>query len=159
VGVVAGTTVQIEELAEDEDSSVACMIMPSVVLGSGSESEEEVSPLTVLHLCWACMLMGPVADELITVNSMLDCGAHIILIDSVLVKKLGLCHFHLHNPLPICVALNNLTTSESHLYEYVKIAPYSPDPAWTSQTVKAVVTLKLCVPLLLGLPFLTVNHI
>jgi hypothetical protein len=45
------------------------------------------------------------------------------------------------------------------LYEYVKITPFSPDSAYVSRTIKAVVTPNLCVPLLLGLPFLAVNHI
>jgi hypothetical protein len=41
----------------------------------------------------------------------------------------------------------------------MKISPYMPNSAWTSRSVKAVVTEKLCVLLLLGLPFLTMNHI
>jgi len=90
---------------------------------------------------------------------MLDCGAHIVSIDDMLADALGLCHFHLHKPLPISVALNNSALLNSHLYEYIKIVPYAPDSAWVGQTIKAVVTPKLCVPLLLGLPFLTVNHI
>lgn len=49
--------------------------------------------------------------------------------------------------------------SDSHLYEYVKITQYTVDAAWMSHSVKAVITPMLCVPLLLGLPFLTVNHI
>lgn len=81
-----------------------------------------------------------------------------MLIDSTLVKELGLRHFRLHKLLPISVALNNLTTSESHLYKYIKIAPYSLDSAWTSRTLKAIVTPKLCVPILLRLPFLSINH-
>lgn len=41
----------------------------------------------------------------------------------------------------------------------MKIAPYAPDSAWTSQTVKAVITPNLCVPVLFGLPFLSINCI
>lgn len=106
-----------------------------------------------------CSLIGPSADEPITVNSMLDCGAHIVLINSMLADQLGLCWFCLHVPLPISIALNNSSTSDSHLHEYVKLAPYTPGSAWMSRAVKVIVTPGLCVPLLLGLPFLTVNHI
>lgn len=53
-----GTMSQIEEVSEGENSFVAGAVMPSAVLGSGSEMEEEVSPLMVPHLRWACMLMG-----------------------------------------------------------------------------------------------------
>jgi hypothetical protein len=90
---------------------------------------------------------------------MLDCGAHVVLISETLVCRLGLCCFRLHKPLPISVALNNTTSSNSHLYEYVKITPFSPDSAYVSLTIKAVVMPSLCVPLLLGLPFLAMNHI
>jgi hypothetical protein len=103
--------------------------------------------------------VGPSVDELFTVDSMLDCGAHVMLISKALVCLLGLRRFRLHKPLPISVALNNTTSSDSHLYEYVKITPFSPDSAYVSRTIKAVVMPNLCVPLLLGLPFLAVNHI
>lgn len=33
------------------------------------------------------------------------------------------------------------------------------DSAWTSRTIKAVITPMLCLPLLLGLPFLSINQI
>jgi hypothetical protein len=90
---------------------------------------------------------------------MLDCGAHIVLIDAMLVKSLGLCRFCLHKPLLISVALNNSTSSDSHLYEYVKIALFAPDSSYISRTIKAIVMPSLCVPLLLGLPFLVTNNI
>jgi hypothetical protein len=90
---------------------------------------------------------------------MLDCGAHVVLIDDALVGKLGLCRFCLHKPLPISVALNNLNASENYLHECVKIVPFALNSAWTSCTVKAVVTLNLCVPILLRIPFLTANCI
>lgn len=144
MGAVTSSSAHIEDVEGSNESYVAGVVMPSAVLGSGSKTEEEVSPLTVSHLCWMCTLMGPSADEPVTVMGMLNCGAHVVLIDSLLVDQLGLHCFHLHKLLPISVALNNTTTSESHLYEYVKIALYAPNSAWTSQTVKAVVTEKLC---------------
>lgn len=41
VGVVVGALAHIEELDNDENSFVAGAVMPSAVLGSGSEMEEE----------------------------------------------------------------------------------------------------------------------
>jgi hypothetical protein len=73
--------------------------------------------------------------------------------------QLGLRRFRLHKPLPISVALNNSTTSDSHLHEFVRIAPFAPNSAWVSCTVKAIIVPHLCVPLLLRLPFLTANQI
>jgi hypothetical protein len=68
-------------------------------------------------------------------------------------------HHRLHEPLPISVAVNNTSCSNSHLYEYVKIALFAPDSSYVSCTVKAIITPGLCVPLLLGLPFLVSNNI
>jgi hypothetical protein len=82
------------EDVEEMDSSLVGAIMPSAVLGAGSESEEDMSaPLTVAHLQWLCCLMGPLVDEPITVKTMLDCRAHIVLIDELLVRLLGLRQF------------------------------------------------------------------
>jgi hypothetical protein len=104
--------------------------------------------------------MGLLVDEPIIVKMMLDCRAYIILINDVLVCFLGFCQFLLHKPLPISVTLNNATSSSnSHLHEYVKIAPFAPDSSYVSCMIKAIIMLKLCVPLLLGLPFLSANHI
>lgn len=146
------------EIDNDASSHVGA-VMLSAVLGAGSESEDDVSaPMTVQHLLWRCSILGPAVDTPTIVKSMLDCGAHIVLIDAALVKHLGLCRFHLHKPLPILVALNNSTCSDSHLYEYVKIAPFTPDSSYVSRMIKAIV-MNLCVPLLLGLPFLVANNI
>jgi hypothetical protein len=158
VGAVTSSS-HIVEVDDDVPSHVGA-VMPSAVLGAGSESEEDVSaPLTVQHLLWVCALLGPAVDNPTIVKSMLDCGAHVVLIDAALVKSLGLRRFCLHKPLPISVALNNSTSSDSHLYEYVKITPFAPDSSYVSRTIKAIVTPSLCVPLLLGLPFLVTNNI
>lgn len=158
VGVMTSTS-HVNDVEESELSLVGA-VMPSTVLGADSESEEDVSaPLTIAHLQWLCSLLGPAFNEPLTVTSMLDCGAHVVLIDSTLVSLLGLHCFCLHKPLPISMALNNTLTSDSHLYEYVKLSPVTPDLSYVSCSIKAIITPGLCVPLLLGLPFLTVNNI
>jgi hypothetical protein len=134
--------------------------MPSGVLGSGSELEDDVSaPLTVKHMHWLCLLLGPSVNKPLTVKGMLDCGAHMVLINEALVALVGLCHFCLHKPLPISVAVYNTTWSDSHLHEYIKIAPFAPDSSYVSHTIKAVITPGLSVLLLLRLPFLVMNNI
>jgi hypothetical protein len=45
------------------------------------------------------------------------------------------------------------------LTDYVKLSCMSPDSLFTSKTVRALVAQNLCTPILLGLPFLTHNHI
>jgi hypothetical protein len=81
IGVIMPS--HIEE-SEDTESSLVGAVMPSGILGAGSESEDDVSvPLTVKHLHWLCFLLGPLVNEPLTVKGMLDCGAHVILIGRV----------------------------------------------------------------------------
>jgi hypothetical protein len=155
VGAVT-TTIQ------DENSMTVGAIMPSAVLGSGSDSgddDEVCTPIILRHFKWSCNLFGTVADFPITVNGMLDCGAHIVLIDPGLVEKLKIHRFKLNKPIPVTVAIQEDGIKVSHLYEYGKLSVSSPNNAWMSSTIKAVLAPNLCVPLLLGSPFLVSNHI
>jgi hypothetical protein len=134
--------------------------MPSSVLDAGDTTDEEVcAPLTSCHFRWLCKLSGPNAEFPSTVNSMIDIGAHGVFIDPNLIDKLGFCCFKLHDPLRIKLTLKNGQKSSVSLTEYVKIRPYSSDSVWTSITIKAIIVPGLCVPLLLGIPFLESNHI
>jgi hypothetical protein len=56
-------------------------------------------------------------------------------------------------------ALQNRKKYSTSLYEYVKIRLSSSDVSWTSITLKAIIAPGLCVPILLGIPFLESNHI
>jgi hypothetical protein len=49
--------------------------------------------------------------------------------------------------------------SSVFLTEWTKLRLYDPSGAWTSGILQAVVTLTLCVPVLLGLLFLSHNNI
>lgn len=154
-------TGHIESTNKGSDSSfVAGAVMLSCMLGAGSDSKDEVcADLTGRHFWWACLLLGNTADEPLTVNSMLNCRAYVMLIEEDLVRKLGLHCFRLHNPVTISLAIDNGTPSPATLDEYIKISPFAPDGQWSSNSVKAVIAPKLCVPLLLGIPFLNVNKI
>ena len=56
------------------------------------------------------------------------------------------------------VAFNN-QKSKTELYYYVKLSLTSLDCTWTSLSVKAIITPGLCVPIILGLPWLAHNSI
>jgi hypothetical protein len=116
--------------------------------------------VTTHHFRWPCQLTGPLTEFPLTINSMLDCGAHIILINPILVEKLSLRCFHLHKPIPVTTAIREEGgVTASHLYKYMKISAVSVDKCWNSNMVKAVIAPKLCIPFLLGNPFLKLNHI
>jgi hypothetical protein len=80
--------------SEDAESSLVGAVMPSGILGASSELEDDVSAsLTMKHLHWLCSLLGPLINEPLTVEGMLDCGAHVILINKTLVTLLSLHRF------------------------------------------------------------------
>jgi hypothetical protein len=138
-------------------------VMLTSVLGngsdSGSEDDEVGTPITSHHYKWICNIWGNISNDPVTVNTLLDCRAHVVLIELSVVEKLGLCCFQLFKPLPVSNTLHEAGVKASQLLEYIKITVFSKDSAWTSSTIKAVITSNLCTPLLLGTPFLQFNHI
>jgi hypothetical protein len=150
-----------DRIDEENDATFAVnAVMPSSVLDAGDTTDEEVcAPLTSPHFRWPCQLTGPNTDFPCTVNSMIDIGAHGIFIDPILIDKLGLRRFQLHEPFRIDLALKNGQKSTTSLREYVKIRPFSTDCEWTSITIKAIIAPGLCVSLLLSIPFLESNHV
>ncbi|KAJ7649492.1 hypothetical protein DFH06DRAFT_912706, partial [Mycena polygramma] len=116
-----------------------------------------LSPLTVPHLYANVTLSGPSVSEFpIPVRSLLDIGCPSIVISDKLVKQLGLRRF----PLPAEEDnLSSLSESPLSCTEYVKLKVSSGDGNWTSRVVRAKVNVGLCIPLILGMPFLSGEHI
>jgi hypothetical protein len=114
-------------------------------------------PLTVPHIYANVTLSGPSVSEFpVPVCSLLDIGCLSIVISDQLVKKLGLRRF----PLPAEEDnLSSLSESPLSCREYVKLKASSTDGNWTSRVVRAKVNVGLCIPLILGMPFLSGEHI
>ncbi|KAF9059735.1 hypothetical protein BDP27DRAFT_1430937 [Rhodocollybia butyracea] len=122
-----------------------------------SDTDEFASPFTVSHLYADVSLTGPAISEFpISSTSLLDIGCPSTVISAELSDKLGLRRF----PLP--KEEDNLSSlSEEPLWctEYVKLRVSSKDGSWMSGTVRAKINNGLCIPLILGMPFLTSEHI
>lgn len=135
-------------------------ILPSAVIGNGSDSDDVSDiPLQTKHLIFKCTVNGPNVDEPITVNALLDNGAHIVLTRPSLVDTLGLYRHHLHKPEPYYIAVAGSHTFKNVCVKYVLLSVTSLDQTWTSNTVKALITTGLSTELILSLPFLERNHI
>ncbi|KIK43352.1 hypothetical protein CY34DRAFT_40541, partial [Suillus luteus UH-Slu-Lm8-n1] len=144
---------------EVEENHTVAVVMPSAVLGNGSDSDEEcVAPLQTPHLRWDCRIDGPAVSSSIVVSALIDHGSSLVLIDEDLVLKLGLRRHQLSKPVPITLALSQ-DKEAFFLSHYVKLSCSSLDHAYTSRTVRAIIAPKLCTPLLLGGPFLEHNRI
>ncbi|KAG2341963.1 hypothetical protein BDR05DRAFT_1029194, partial [Suillus weaverae] len=143
----------------DEEVETVVVVMPSAVLGNGTDLGEEcVAPLQTPHLRWDCLVDGPAVSSPLTVSALIDHGSSLVLIGEDLVNKLGLCRRQLRKPVPVSLTLSK--DKESFLLsQYVKLSCTSLDQVYTSRTVRAIITPNLCTPLLLGGPFLQHNRI
>ena len=85
----------IEEIIEP-----VAVVMPSAVLGDGSESGDEcVAFISVPHFQWPCLLDGPNTEFSLPVDA---------LINAAFVKKLGLCTRSLKDPVSMTQSIVNL---------------------------------------------------
>ena len=128
---------------------------------SGDSNDDTVSAtFRCCHFWWQGCIDGPNEPLPLSVLMLLDCGAHIVLIDTDLVSRLGLhCH-HLSEPELLDVAVKNSESPvKTMLTEWVKLTVIATDGEWTSCTVQVLVAPNLCAPVILGLPFLVVNDV
>lgn len=161
---VAATAPSSED--ENDEPSTITAVLPSIIdYSSNSDEDNDLSihdvsaPVKSKHLIWHCQIHGLTTDFPVKTRALIDNGAHLVLIHPDLVDKLKLKKRRLHTPEPVDVALNNGLNSRSELHEYVKLSLTSLDLLWTSKTVKALIAPNLCMPVILGLPFLIHNTI
>lgn len=165
--VAATSSATIEEVDSDDDVSATAAVLPDSPGGYTSDSDEdwdisrhEVSsvPLRSKHLIWNCQIHSQTDDFPVKTRALIDNGTHLALIRPDLVERLGLKKYRLHKPEPVDVAFSK-EEKKTELYFYVKLSLSSLDSAWSSRIVKAIVTPGLCLPIILGLPWLEWNHI
>jgi hypothetical protein len=116
-------------------------------------------PHSLPHLFWDFLMDGPLSDFPVPVCGLNDNGCFLVLINPMLVEKLGLHRFLLHKPQTVNVALSDDRKVPRSLTEYVNLKCVSKDQSYTSTTVRALIAPGLCAPVILGLPWLACNHI
>jgi hypothetical protein len=122
---------------------------------------QDIAPLKLPHLLWRCAIFGGLRNEFPTILTvLLDCGSHLVLIDESLANQLHLKRSLLPQPEKIELALlPDGPKEEIELHEWVPLEICDPSLSWKVKTVRAVVALRLCTPVVLGLPFLSHNSI
>ena len=152
----------------DNENAVYAVFGPtatSAVLGNGSFSEGDTSvsvpPLKSKHFVWKCNVDGPLVDFPVTTSALIDNGAHLVLIRPQLVAQLGLTVFDLLEPEQVDVAFDssNKKKTKQLLTSYVRLSVTSTDGSFKSKPVYAVIAPGLCMPIILGLPWLEHNEI
>lgn len=148
---------------DNEPAAIAAVLPSASDYDSDSEEDADISgcdmsaPIKSKHLLWRCQIHGLKSDFPVKTHALIDNGAHIMLIHPELVEELTLRKFCLHKPETVDVMLKNGQNSPSELYEYVRLSVTSLDAVWTLKSVKALIAPGLCMPIILGLPFLIHN--
>jgi len=129
----------------------------SSVIGNGSLSEGDISvspPFKSKHFVWKCTIDGPAAEFPLKFSSLIDNSCHLVLIHPDTVSRLGLPVLSLPEPEVVNIVISSSSSQPMSLSEYVEFKVTSLDGQWTSHKFFAIITPRLCMPLILGLPFL-----
>jgi hypothetical protein len=130
----------------------------AAVISRDDETDSYVDqPLTVPHLVATLDAFGPNISEFpLPVPALLDVGCPSVVISAALANELGLRRY----PLPPAEDnLSSLSESPLSCKEYVKMELSSGNGSWKSMIFRAKVNTGLPVPLILGMPFLSSEHI
>ncbi|KAJ3765571.1 hypothetical protein FB446DRAFT_623515, partial [Lentinula raphanica] len=82
-----------------------------------------------------------------------------VLIDTNLVRSLGLRTFHLPTPRSMTLAMSDGSPQVFTASLFCKVLLRDPHDLWHSKTVRALILPSLCHPMILGLPFLSHNSL
>jgi len=135
-------------------------MMPSAVLSDGSDSEYILALFYTPHFFLDCAVGGSTASCVIYIWVLIDHGLDAVLIDPSLTNCLGLKQQKLPILKHVEMAVGTGKSKESFMFdEWVPLSIVSADQSWTSCTCRAILAPHLCVPLLLGRPFLTLNQL
>ncbi|KAJ7050610.1 hypothetical protein C8F01DRAFT_1000445, partial [Mycena amicta] len=153
-----------EESDDDDDVSIRDGVSPSVP--SVSTSDIPAGPQTphaARHgsslLMWECLIEGPLTNLPLSIRALIDNGSDLVLIHEDLVDKIGLRRRRLHKPVTFDVAVSSPSPSSNIITEYVKLPLLSRDYTYTSKPVRALIAPNLSFPIILGMNFLSRNHI
>lgn len=134
------------------------VVMPSAVLGDGSDSEYIDAPFFVPHFFLDCFTGSTSASSTKRVRALIDHGSDLVLIDPALADQMQLKHCKLPSLKEVVMAVGD--GKETFTFdEWVPVTIISADQSWTSRACCAILASNLCVPILLGGPFLFSNSL
>ncbi|EJD49137.1 hypothetical protein AURDEDRAFT_162077 [Auricularia subglabra TFB-10046 SS5] len=129
----------------------------AVEYGTEPDTSDSYVNLTTPHLYVNMTVTGPAISEFpIAVRPLLDIGSPSVVIDAALADQLGLRRYRLP---PSERNLCSITKEDLGVEEYVKLRLTSGNGSWTSGAVRAKVVKNLCIPIILGMTFLSAERI
>jgi hypothetical protein len=138
------------------------VVMLSSVLSDGTDSDSSyiTAPFYTPHFFLDCSVGGSTASSEICICALIDHGLDAVLIDPTLANCLGLRRQNLPKPKHVEMAVGHGKDKESFVFvEWVPLTIISSDQSWVLRTCRAILAPHLCVPLLLGGPFLSLNSL
>jgi len=146
-------------------SIVPSSIESSTIVGDNDDYKVQYIPsLPLLHsdsLVWCCRIDSPATLGLIH-EALIDDGAQVVLIHESLACETSLLFHKLHAPVSLGHAFAETPTSSPSVLamHWIKLSLSSVDMTYVSRTVRALIAPDtLAYPLILGLPFLSHNHL
>jgi hypothetical protein len=113
------------------------------------------------HLWWDCCIDAPFTCAPTPIRALIDHGAPPVLISEEAVEIYGLVRRKLFKPFPVSAAFvsGKKKAPPVLLEEYCRLNVLSPDAAWKSRTLNAIICPNLQADIILGLDFLVKNRI
>ncbi|KAF8234091.1 hypothetical protein L208DRAFT_1128180, partial [Tricholoma matsutake] len=144
-------------------------IPPALPIMSDSDLSHDSNDLVSMHipffkphLLWECTVdMDASTLSHVEVSALIDHGSPAVLIKEEVISHLCMTTCLLPHPFPISGAFFDKSSSSSDvsLTHWVKLKLHDQRNLYSTCTVCALVAPKLCHPMILGLPFLSHNHI
>lgn len=130
--------------ADDSDSSIA--------------SVSDAPPLKGKHFLWTCRVDNPADCVSVKARALINSGAHMVLIRPNLVTRLNSASHPLEKAEQVNVTLGS-ADQITQLTHFVIISLSSLDLCFRLKPLHAIIAPGLCMPIILGLPFLCINRI
>jgi hypothetical protein len=115
-------------------------------------------PLKGKHFIWTCQLTNTTDRISLKAKALIDGGAHMVLICPDVVECLAIPSYPLNTPEQVNIAMGT-QNQINQLMHYIVIEPASLDGIFILHRIHAVIAPGLCMPMILGLPFLISNKI
>ena len=123
---------------------------------NGSGYRNNVSLFFIPHLKWKANFCSSSSDFPVSVDCLIDNACPYVLICPDILINLGLTVRKVKKPFHTTSAFSN---NEVSFDKYVTLQPSSVNNAWLSRSTQALLSNKLCAPIILGLPFLQHNDL
>ena len=150
-----------------ESNDLLAVIFPTASTADTSFSDTTNSSLSSVshpptlkcnHFIWNCAVISSTACVPVNKTALIDSGANMVFIRADTVSKYQLPIFPLPKPklISIVIDANKVATELTH---YTKLSVKSCNSVFLSNIMHTIIVQHLCMPIILGLPFLVDNGI